>query len=65
MLAVVNFPKYEADEPMENLESLVDDVFDFLDEKVDEGSDPTDVLAAMLIVIKLISDSDGNVEAVH
>lgn len=65
MLAVVRFPNYEAEEPLEHVESLVDDVFDFLDEKVQEGAEPSDVLAAMLIVVKLISEADNNVERVH
>lgn len=64
MLAVVNFPN-EMDEAMEDIEILVDEVFDFMDEKIEEGAEAADIMAAMLIVIKLISEGDGAFEPVH
>lgn len=66
MLAVVKFPNYRDDEDFpEDLAIEIDNVFDFLDERVDDGAEASDLLAAMLIVIKMISSTAGNIHSVH
>jgi hypothetical protein len=66
MLAVVNFPEYQDESlPLEKVEAEVDELFNYMDSRLEEGSDSTDVLAAMIIVIKLITEQQGNLELVH
>lgn len=65
MLAVVNFPEYEEDEVMENVEQEIDELFDYMDERVDNGVKQADIVMAMAIVLKLITETEGNLETVH
>jgi hypothetical protein len=65
MLAVVNFPEYEEDEVMENVEQEIDELFDYMDERVDNGAKQSDIVMAMAIVLKLITETEGNLETVH
>ena len=66
MLAVVRFPTDKDEEGFtEAVATEIDNVFDFMDERVNDGADPSDLLAAMLIVIQLISRNAGNVDNVH
>lgn len=65
MLAVVNFPEYEEDEVMENVEQEIDELFDYMDERVDNGAKQADIVMAMAIILKLITETEGNLETVH
>jgi len=63
MLAVVKFPLDEGFS--DNIADEIDRVFDFMDERVEDGASAYDILAAMLIVIQLVSQNAGNMENVH
>ena len=66
MLAVVRFPTDKDEEGFtEAVATEIDNVFDFMDERVNDGAEASDLLAAMLIVIQLISRNAGNVDNVH
>lgn len=66
MLTVVRFPTDKDEEGFtEAVAAEIDNVFDFMDERVNDGAEASDLLAAMLIVIQLISRRAGNVENVH
>jgi hypothetical protein len=66
MLAVVQFPKDdEMDEMSEALEQEIDLLFDYMDERMAEDARAYDLLMAMIIVVKMISDSEKLTQAVH
>ena len=66
MLAVVNFPEYQGeDEVMENVEQEVEHLFDYMDDRIEHGATQTDVVMALAIVLKLITEADGSLESVH
>lgn len=66
MLAVVQFPKDEQmDEMSEALEQEIDCLFDHMDERMDDGARAYDLLMAMIIVVKMISDSENMTKSVH
>lgn len=65
MLAVVNFPDYQEEEVMENLEQEIDELFDYMDDRIEKGATQTDIVMALAVVLKLITEADGNLETVH
>ena len=65
MLAVVNFPEYQEDEQMENVEKEIDALFDYMDERIEADTNHRDMLLAMAIVLKLVTENDGTLETVH
>ena len=66
MLAVVNFPECQDDEAaMENVEKEVDHLFDYMDDRIEHGATQADVVMALAIVLKLITEADGTLESVH
>lgn len=66
MLAVVNFPECQDEEVvMENVEQEVEHLFDYMDDRIDHGATQTDVVMALAIVLKLITEADGTLESVH
>ena len=66
MLAVVNFPEYtEESETVEKLEDEIDALFDYMDERVEQGASATEITMAMALVLKMITETEGNLETVH
>lgn len=66
MLAVVNFPEYtEESETVEKLEDEIDALFDYMDERVEQGASAAEITMAMALVLKMITETEGNLETVH
>ena len=67
MLAVINLPNdKDFDDMCEAVENEVDMIFDYIDARCEDGADPSDVAAAMLVVLKLITENvGGDIESVH
>lgn len=66
MLAVVNFPEYtEESETVEKLEDEIDALFDYMDERIEQGASAAEITMAMALVLKMITETEGNLETVH
>ena len=66
MMAVVKFPSGKTpDEISDEIALEIDELFDYMDGRVSDGSDAGVVLAAMAMVLKMISDSSDRTEALH
>lgn len=67
MQAVINLPNdKDFDDMCEAVEKEVDLIFDHIDARCEDGADPTDVAAAMLVVLKLITENiGGDISSVH
>lgn len=66
MMAVVKFPSNKDVENMsEAVEQEVDELFDYMDSRIEEGADGTALLIAMTMVLKMITESENMTESVH
>lgn len=66
MLAVIEFPSNKDEEEFsEAVSDEIDAMFDHMDERLDEGAEATDVLAAMIVIIKMISQQTGKIHTTH
>lgn len=66
MLAVVKFPSdREVEEMEDNVSEEVDMLFDYLDERTEQGGEPSEILMAMVIVVKMVANATGDIEMLH
>lgn len=66
MMAVVKFPSNKDIEDMSDaVEQEVDELFDYMDSRIEEGADGTALLIAMTMVLKMITESENMTESVH
>ena len=40
-------------------------LFDYLDERTEQGGEPSDILMAMVIVVKMVANATGDIEMLH
>jgi hypothetical protein len=59
------FLTIEVDEELESTTKEVDALLDYMDDRADEGILPEDLIAAMFIVLQLISSETGNSRTLH
>jgi hypothetical protein len=59
------FLTIDVDEELESTTKEVDALLDYMDERTDEGMLPEDIIAALFIVLQLVSSETGNSRTVH
>ena len=59
------FVKIEMDDDIESTSEEVDALFDYMDERVELGSQPEEVMAAIIVVLALLSSETGDTETLH
>jgi hypothetical protein len=59
------FVKIEMDDDIESTSEEVDALFDYMDERVELGSQPEEVMAAIIVVLALLSNETGDTETLH
>lgn len=59
------FVKIEMDDDIESTSEEVDALFDYMDERVELGSQPEEVMAAIIVVLALMSNETGDTETLH
>lgn len=66
MLAVVQFPKDEQMEEISDaLDTEIENLFDYMDERIEDGASAYNLLMAMIMVVKMVSDSEDLTKPVH
>ena len=55
----------DMDENIEAAEKEVDALFDYMDERVELGATPEEVMAAIVVVLALVANESGDGETVH
>lgn len=59
------FVKIDMDDDIESTSEEVDALFDYMDERVELGSQPEEVMAAIIVVLALLSNETGDTETLH
>jgi len=59
------FLTIDVDEELESTTKEVDALLDYMDERTDEGVMPEDLIAALFIVLRLVSSETGNSRTLH
>ena len=59
------FLKIDMDEDIESTSEEVDALLDYMDERVEQGVQPEEVMAAIIVVLALISGETGDAETLH
>ena len=59
------FISIDIEEELENTEKEVDALLDYMDERAEEGIDASDLIAALFIVLQLVSSETGNSRTLH
>ncbi len=59
------FLTIDVDEELESTTKEVDALLDYMDERADEGVLPEDLIAALFIVLQLVSCETGNSKTLH
>jgi hypothetical protein len=59
------FLKIDMDDDIESTSEEVDALLDYMDERVEQGVQPEEVMAAIVVVLALISGETGDVETLH
>ena len=59
------FLKIDMDDDIESTSEEVDALFDYMDERVELGSQPEEVMAAIIVVLALLSNETGDTETLH
>ena len=57
--------KIDMDDDIESTSEEVDALLDYMDERVEQGVQPEEVMAAIIVVLALISDETGDAETLH
>lgn len=55
----------EMDDDIEETSEEVDALFDYMEERVEQGSDPAGVIAALVVVLALVASESGETETIH
>ena len=59
------FLKIDMDDDIESTSEEVDALLDYMDERVEQGVQPEEVMAAIIVVLALISGEAGDAETLH
>lgn len=59
------FVKIDMDDDIESTSEEVDALLDYMDERVEQGVQPEEVMAAIIVVLALISGETGDAETLH
>lgn len=59
------FINIDVDEELESTTKEVDALLDHMDDRAEEGIDPSDLIAALFIVLQLVSSETGNSRTLH
>ena len=59
------FLKIDMDDDIESTSEEVDALLDYMDERVELGVQPEEVMAAIIVVLALISGEAGDAETLH
>lgn len=59
------FLKIDMDDDIESTSEEVDALLDYMDERVELGVQPEEVMAAIIVVLALISGEKGDAETLH
>ena len=59
------FLKIDMDDDIESTSEEVDALLDYMDERVEQGVQPEEVMAAIIVVLALISGETGEAETLH
>lgn len=59
------FLTIDVDEELESTTKEVDALLDYMDDRADEGILPEDLIAALFIVLQLVSSETGNSRTLH
>jgi len=59
------FITVDIEEELESTTKEVDALLDHMDERAEEGIDPSDLIAALFIVLQLVSSETGNSRTLH
>ena len=59
------FLTIDVDEELESTTKEVDALLDYMDDRADEGILPQDLIAALFIVLQLVSCETGNNRTLH
>jgi hypothetical protein len=59
------FVKIDMDDDIESTSEEVDALLDYMDERVELGSQPEEIMAAIVVVLALISGETGGAEVLH
>jgi hypothetical protein len=59
------FLKIDMDDDIESTSEEVDALLDYMDERVEQGVQPEEIMAAIVVVLALISGETGDVETLH
>lgn len=59
------FVKIDMDDDIESTSEEVDALLDYMDERVEKGVQPEEVMAAIIVVLALISGETGDTETLH
>lgn len=59
------FLKIDMNDDIESTSEEVDALLDYMDERVEQGVQPEEVMAAIIVVLALISGETGEAETLH
>ena len=59
------FLKIDMDDDIESTSEEVDALLDYMDERVELGSQPEEIMAAIVVVLALISGESESAEMLH
>ena len=59
------FLKIDMNDDIESTSEEVDALLDYMDERVEQGVQPEEVMAAIIVVLALISGEKGDAETLH
>lgn len=59
------FLKIDMDDDIESTSEEVDALLDYMDERVEQGVQPEEIMAAIIVVLALISGETGDAETLH
>ena len=59
------FLKIDMNDDIESTSEEVDALLDYMDERVEQGVQPEEVMAAIIVVLALISGERGDAETLH
>lgn len=59
------FLKIDMDDDIESTSEEVDALLDYMDDRVEQGVQPEEVMAAIVVVLALISGETGDAETLH
>lgn len=59
------FVKIDMNDDIESTSEEVDALLEYMDERVEEGAQPEEVMAAIVVVLAIISGEIGDVETLH